>query len=73
MYGLVTCDGCDGCGKVTDNVWRIPWTWHARELKDANDKPLFQEVQPTTCGKCGGLGRIPKSKYNPWHHKKRKS
>lgn len=71
-FGFMTCDSCDGCGQVTDNDHRIPWTWHTRELRDQNDMPLFPEAKPTQCNKCNGSGRIPRSQYNPFHWKKGK-
>lgn len=60
MYGLVQCDGCEGCGYVTDNAQRIPWIWHTRELRDSNDKPLDPKATKVKCGKCEGNGRIPR-------------
>lgn len=72
VYGLVSCDSCDGCGKVTNNLYRIPWSWHTREMRDVDDKPLFDEVTPVVCNKCKGSGRIPKKYYNPFNRKKKK-
>ena len=60
MNLLTTCDGCDGCGRVTDDKYRLPWVWHTRELKDENGVSIASETQPVTCNKCNGCGRIPR-------------
>jgi DnaJ-class molecular chaperone len=73
MMGLVSCDSCDGCGKVTNDVHRIPWIWHTRELKTDDGVPLFSEVQSSVCNKCGGKGRIPRHMVRQFGRKKKYS
>lgn len=69
---LVRCDACDGCGCVTDTPHRIPWIWHTRELRDAQDQPIFPEAKPSQCGKCHGTGKIERFRLTATKMKRKK-
>lgn len=58
MIGLVSCDGCEGCGYVADTSTRGPWIYYTSYLVNADGTPLFPEVRKVYCGKCKGTGRI---------------
>lgn len=56
---LMKCDSCDGCGALTDDAFRIPWTWHTPTLPGMAEYYAKYPVGKRTCNKCNGSGRIP--------------
>jgi hypothetical protein len=52
-----TCDGCDGCGLVSNIDQNTPWSNYVGNDSDQDTVVIDDQTHyPVACPKCGGLG-----------------